>query len=216
VFKIKICGVRRPEDLPHIAAAGADAVGLNFYPQSKRYLTADEAARVTAAVPAGIARVGVFVNAPVDLILTAAENFQLDYIQLHGDEPPETIAALEWPVIRAFQLGRDGWPPIEQYLAECKQRGVLPAAVMIDAAGPAGQYGGTGKTADWQAIADWRSHIDLPLVLAGGLTPDNVAQAIKTVRPSAIDTASGVESKDGFKDAAATRSFVVAAHACGL
>jgi phosphoribosylanthranilate isomerase len=211
VFKIKICGIRRDEDLPHVAAAGADAVGLNFYQKSKRYLAADDAARVAAAVPSGIARVGVFVNAPVDAILTAAENFQLDYIQLHGDEPPETIAALEWPVIRAFQFGVAGWSPIKHYLSECNERGVLPAAVMIDALAPAGQFGGTGTTADWQSLVDWRSHIDLPLVLAGGLRPDNVAEAIALVRPTAVDTASGVESPDGFKDPALIRAFVTTA-----
>ena len=156
---------------------------------------------------------GVFVNSPVDFVLTTAESLHLDYIQLHGDEPPETIAALEWPVVRAFRFGLADWQPIEQYLAECKHRGVLPAAVMIDAPAPSGTYGGTGATADWQSLADWRSHIDLPLILAGGLTPENVADAIKLVRPTAVDTASGVESPDGFKDSDLVRSFVATARA---
>jgi phosphoribosylanthranilate isomerase len=212
VFQIKICGIRRPEDLPHIAAAGADAVGLNFYAGSKRYLAPQDAAAVAAAVPKGIARVGVFVNASTAEMLAVADQYRLDYLQLHGDEPPVQLAELRaWRVIKAFRFGDDGWAPIKQYLAECKRQGALPVAALIDAPAAAGDYGGTGTTADWQALANWRKQIDLPLILAGGLTPDNVAEAIKTVRPSAIDTASGVETPEGFKDPVATRNFVTSA-----
>jgi phosphoribosylanthranilate isomerase len=212
MFKIKICGVRRVEDLPHIAAAGADAVGLNFYVQSKRYLAPDEAAAVAEAVPGGVARVGVFVNASTPEMLAAAQEYGLDYLQLHGDEPPAQLAELRaWPVIKAFRFGDDGWTPIERYVAECKRHSALPVAVLIDAPGTGGSYGGTGTPAHWQELADWRSHIDLPLILAGGLTPDNVAGAIAVVHPSAVDTASGVESADGYKDNVATRNFVASA-----
>ncbi|MEX2140829.1 MAG: phosphoribosylanthranilate isomerase [Pirellulales bacterium] len=212
MFKVKICGVRRAEDLPHIAAAGADAVGLNFYPQSKRYLPLEEATSVAAAVPAGVARVGVFVNASTPEILAAAEQCRLVYLQLHGDESPFQLAELRaWPVIKAFRFRAEGWTPIEKYIAECKRHGVLPVAVLIDSPGTAGSYGGTGAAVDWQALADWRSHIDLPLILAGGLTPENVAEAISVVGPSAVDTASGVESPDGYKNAVATRNFVASA-----
>jgi phosphoribosylanthranilate isomerase len=208
VFQIKICGVRHPEDLPHIAAARADAVGLNFYNGSRRYLSPDNAVAVAAAVPKGIARVGVFVNASTAEMLAAAEQYKLDYLQLHGDEPPEQLAELRaWPVIKAFRFGDDGWTPIKQYLIECQRHGALPVAVLIDAPAAAGAYGGTGTTANWQALAGWRKHVDLPLILAGGLTPDNIAEAVKTVRPSAVDTASGVES-GGRKDRVATLNFV--------
>jgi phosphoribosylanthranilate isomerase len=212
VFRIKICGVRRAEDLPQIAAAGADAVGLNFYPGSKRYLTLDEAQAVADVVPKGLARVGVFVNSSTADMLAAVERCGLDYLQLHGDEPPEQLSELRArPVIKAFRFGAEGWAPIKQYLTECNRKGAIPAAVLIDAATAAGEYGGTGTPADWLPLAGWRMHLELPLVLAGGLKPSNVAEAIGRVRPSAIDAASGVEAEDGFKDAALTRDFVAAA-----
>jgi phosphoribosylanthranilate isomerase len=212
VFKVKICGVRRAEDLPHIAAAGADAVGLNFYAGSKRHLSPTDAEAVAAAVPKGLARVGVFVNASTTEILAAAEQHGLEYLQLHGDESPAQLAELRaWPVIKAFRFGDDGWASIEHYLIECKRHRSLPVAVLVDAPAAPGSFGGSGRTADWQALAGWRKHIDLPLILAGGLTPENVAGAIELVRPSAVDTASGVEAADGFKDAGATHSFVAAA-----
>ena len=212
MFKVKICGVRRAEDLPHIAASGADAIGLNFYPRSKRYLSPAEAAAVAAAVPAGISRVGVFVNASTPEVLAAAENLGLEYLQLHGDEPPEQLAELRaWPVIKAFRFVGGDWTPIERYISDCKRRGTLPVAVLIDAPAAEGEYGGTGSRVNWEAVAGWRSHIDLPLILAGGLTPENVAQAISVVGPSAVDTASGVESPDGYKNAVATRNFVASA-----
>jgi phosphoribosylanthranilate isomerase len=212
MFHIKICGVRRVEDLPHIASAGADAIGLNFYPQSKRYLMPEQAAVISAAVPKGVARVGVFVNASTADMLAAADKFQLDFLQLHGDEPPEQLAELHaWPVIKAFRFGDDGWIPVKQYLLECQRNGSLPLAVLIDALAAPGAYGGTGTKADWPSLAGWRSHIDLPLILAGGLTTANVAEAIGFVHPFAVDTASGVESADGYKDADLMRNFVATA-----
>ena len=212
MFRIKICGVRRAEDLPHIAAAGADAVGLNFYAGGKRYLSPNEAAAVADAVPKGLARVGVFVNASSAEMLAAAERYGLDYLQLHGDEPPAQLAELRTcPVIKAFRFGDEGWAPIKHYLIACKHHVSLPVAVLVDAPTASGAFGGTGTTADWQALAGWRKHIDLPLILAGGLRPDNVAGAIGLVRPSAVDTATGVEAASGFKDAEATRSFVASA-----
>ena len=211
MFRIKICGVRRAEDLPHISAAGADAVGLNFYPGSRRYLTHDEAEAVAAAVPHGLARVGVFVNASTEEMFAAVGRYGLDYLQLHGDERPDQFPGLSTiPVIKAFRFGPEEWTPIERYIAQCKVNCAHPAAILIDAPGR-GSYGGTGTRANWQALADWRKHIDLPLILAGGLQSENVANAIELVKPSAVDTASGVEGPDGFKDAAATRSFVTSA-----
>jgi phosphoribosylanthranilate isomerase len=212
VFKVKICGVRRVKDLPHIAAAGADAVGLNFYAGSKRYLSPADAEVVADAVPQGLARVGVFVNASTDDMLAAAVRYRLDYLQLHGDEPPEQLADLRAvAVIKAFRFGAEGWTPIKEYIAECRRHGSPLAAILVDAAGSDGAYGGTGASADWQALAGWRKHISLPLILAGGLTPENVSRAIELVNPSAVDTASGVEAANGFKDAGATRNFVASA-----
>jgi phosphoribosylanthranilate isomerase len=196
-------------DLPAIAAAGADAVGLNFYPQSKRFLSERVAGEIAAAVPHGLDRVGVFVNASSPQIVAAAQRYRLDYLQLHGDEPPEQLAELRaYPVIKAFRFGADCWQPIESYLIACKHRGALPVAVLVEGPAASDEFGGTGQTADWTALSDWRSHIDLPLVLAGGLTPENVAKAISVVHPFAVDTASGVETNSRHKDAVATRNFV--------
>jgi phosphoribosylanthranilate isomerase len=212
LFHVKICGVCHQGDLPAIAAAGADAVGLNFYPQSKRFLSEREADKVAAAVPHDLARVGVFVNATGAAMLASAQRFGLDYLQLHGDEPPEQLAELRaYPVIKAFRFGEAGWQPIESYLSACKQRGALPVAVLIDGPAANDEFGGTGRTADWAELSDWRSHVDLPLVLAGGLTAGNVAQAIERVRPSAVDTASGVEQSPRRKNDEAVRSFVASA-----
>ncbi len=128
-----------------------------------------------------------------------------DWVQLHGDETPEFVSRLKaklgLPVMRALRWGEEGSGPIDEYLQQCAALGCLPDAVLIDAH-VKGEYGGTGETADWEAIAQWRekSRFDIPLVLAGGLTAENVAQAIQIVRPDAVDTASGVESSPGHKD----------------
>jgi phosphoribosylanthranilate isomerase len=212
VFRIKICGVRRASDLAHIAAAGADAVGLNFYARSKRYLSPDDAPTVAAAVPPHIARVGVFVNASTAEMQEAAARYRLDFLQLHGDEPANQLAELApWPVLKAFRFDDDGWSPIEQFLVDCRRDRARLAAVLIDAPSPAGEYGGSGSTVDWRSLADWRSHLDVPLILAGGLTAANVGRAIELVRPAGVDTASGVEGVDGCKDASAVKSFAAAA-----
>jgi phosphoribosylanthranilate isomerase len=209
MFHVKVCGITRIEDARAAAAAGADAVGLNFYAGSKRCLDAAGAAAIRAELPSGVLPVGVFVNADAAEICRRFDELRLGLIQLHGDEPPEYLAQLGGrPVMRAFRMSLEGWPPIVRYLDECRQLGALPRLVLIDAFHP-GQYGGTGQTADWSRLAPWRSHLaGLPLVLAGGLTPENVAAAIEAVQPSAVDTASGVEQSPGIKDAARLTAFV--------
>jgi len=192
-------------------AAGADAVGFNFYPQSKRFLNDSRAVEVTSSITGDVAKVGVFVNTPVADVIHTADRCRLDVIQLHGDESPEYIQQLAGrPVLKAFRFGSDGWQPIERYLADCATIGVHLEGVLIDSF-QSNSYGGTGHRADWKALADWRSRLDLPLLLAGGLTPANVAEAIRIVRPTGVDTASGVESEPGRKDTALVREFVTAA-----
>jgi phosphoribosylanthranilate isomerase len=212
MFRIKICGITRPEDALAAATAGADAIGLNFYPRSARFVGEEQARRIAAAVPAGIARVGVFVNESADDIQRIFDRTPLDLIQLHGDEPPEFLCQLgDRPIIRVFRVGIAGLAAALAYLDRCRQLGVVPRMVLADAA--AGRsYGGTGEVADWSALsgypaADWHP----PLILAGGLTPENVAAAIRAVRPAAVDTASGVESSPGVKDAELMKRFVEAA-----
>jgi phosphoribosylanthranilate isomerase len=214
MFRIKICGITTPEDGAMIARAGADAVGLNFYPKSARSIALERAAEIIAALPAEMIKVGLFVNAAVDEVVRAFDHLALDLIQLHGDEPPEFLAALEGrPVMRAFRLGPDGLTPIERYLADCRDVGCLPKFVLIDAY-QKGSYGGTGQTADWSVAKAYPSEdaaVYPPLVIAGGLTPDNVGDAIRAVHPMAVDTASGVESSPGVKDPELVSQFVQAA-----
>jgi phosphoribosylanthranilate isomerase len=214
MFTIKICGVTTVDDALAVAAAGADAIGLNFYAGSPRFLPLERAQHVAANIPAKVLRVGLFVDAPAEVICGSYDALGLDLIQLHGDEPPEFLAELgDRPVMRAFRVGSDGLQPVVDYLARCRELGASPAMVLVDAF-VAGERGGTGKTADWDALVAERHLLgDVKLVLAGGLTPDNVADAIRRVRPDAVDTASGVESKPGVKDHDAVRRFVAAASA---
>ncbi len=193
--------------------SGADAIGFNFYPQSKRYIARDSALELIANIPDSVAKIGVYVNASVADMITNFDKLGLTLSQLHGDESPEFILQLDGrPVIKAFRFGPEGWDPIERYLSECNRLGIALQGVLIDSF-LTGSYGGTGHKADWTALAGWQSRIDVPLILAGGLTAANVTQAIQIVRSNGVDTASGVELKPGQKDAGLVREFVSAAHA---
>lgn len=213
MFRIKICGITSVADGLCVARAGADAVGLNFCLSSPRYIELGLAREIVAELPGCITRVGVFVNAPVAEVGRIAQELRLNYVQLHGDEPPEYLAQLaSLPVIRAFR-GNTDFRPVAAYLTACRSLGHPPAAILVDAF-QAGQYGGTGQSPDWSAVAKARvSWDDIPLVLAGGLQPTNVATAIERVRPMAVDTASGVESSPGRKAANQVANFVAAARA---
>jgi phosphoribosylanthranilate isomerase len=214
MFRVKICGITRVEDALAVARAGADAIGLNFYAQSPRFITTEFAQAVAHALAEashgeGVVRVGVFVNTPVDQIKQIAREAKLNAVQLHGDEPAEAIRDLvPLPVIRARRLDARGVGPIDADLEECRTLGRLPDALLVDAAA-AGSYGGTGQTVDWGLLTDharWTRGV--PLILAGGLRCENVAEAIRAVRPRGIDTASGVESAPGVKDHEKVAAFV--------
>lgn len=212
MFRIKICGITTVEDAQLTADAGADAIGLNFYAKSPRAIGLEQAQAIARVLPSTVVKVGLFVNASVEQIVHSFEAVPLDLIQLHGDEPPELLAALAGrPILRAFRLTEAGLSPVAAYLAACRQLGCTPHAVLLDAYRP-GHYGGTGETADWSAAASYVAEATPPpLVLAGGLTSENVAEAIRRVRPTAVDTASGVEAKPGRKDPARLRAFIQAA-----
>lgn len=209
MFRIKICGLTNTDDARLATEAGADAIGLNFYALSKRAVTPELAAEIADSMPEGVVRVGVFVNATHDEIDSICDRVQLDAIQLHGDERPEFLAAItRLPVVRAFRLGEDGPEHIHTYLSECEELECSPRLVLIDSH-LAGQYGGTGATGDWNVVADLAATLaERAIVLAGGLTPENVAEAIDTVLPAAVDTASGVEREPGRKDPLRVRAFV--------
>jgi phosphoribosylanthranilate isomerase len=225
LFRVKICGVTNPDDARLVAAAGADAIGLNFVAGSPRALDGAQARAVAAAVPAGVLKVGVFAGTDAAEIRRIVTAVGLDAVQLHGHlegagpavDPPVRCAELAGlKVIRAVRLetGTDPLADARRWLAEAVALGAAPDLVIIDAAVPrgtdAGHLGGTGATVDWAALASSRP-LGLPTALAGGLTPENVAQAIRASKTAAVDTASGVESRPGRKDPGKIRAFVAAA-----
>ncbi len=205
MFRIKICGVTSVGDAQMVSDAGADAIGFNFYAESKCHISPEVAREIAAGLPATVCRVGVFVNASSAEVLEISKYVGLDLIQLHGDEPPEFLNQLAGErIVRAFRC-RNGFQALHNYLDQCA---VQPEAVLIDAFDTA-QYGGTGQTLDWtQILAEKPLLGDIPLVLAGGLTPSNVVQAIRQARPSAVDTSSGVETRPGQKDMLLVTDFV--------
>ena len=232
MFRIKICGITNAEDAKIAVEAGAGAIGLNFYDQSPRHvteITASAIVRQARAMPGGdyapygmVACVGVFVNHSLPSVHNIGRRLLLTGCQFHGDETPEYIAGLVrltklpkdwWNVIRARRFDDSGVSGIAKDLAACEVLGRRPDAVLIDALSP-GRYGGTGETVSWVGLADHNKWLgDTPLILAGGLTPDNVAEAIRIVRPHAVDVASGVESAPGKKDPHKVRDFIQAAKA---
>jgi len=208
LFQIKICGITSGKDARFASLAGADAVGLNFYDKSPRCIDLAAAELVMPAIPDKVTKVGVFVNSGADEINEIAARLDLDFLQLHGDEPPEFLGNFaQHKIIRAFRCGDDGFSAIAQYLESCQALGRIPDAVLLDANQP-GQYGGTGQAIDWHSVAQCREVLlDVPLVLAGGLTPFNITEAIDAARPDAVDVASGVESAPASKDVMLIRAF---------
>jgi phosphoribosylanthranilate isomerase len=156
MFRIKICGVTCVEDAKAAVEAGADALGLNFFPTSCRYITIAQAEEICACLPPSITRVGVFVDASLHQMRELAERLRLDWLQLHGDEPPQYIPQLSpYRVMRAFRQRGSDFRHEVAYLDACRHQGVLPAAVLIDAY-QSGEYGGTGKTANWNSVPDFQ------------------------------------------------------------
>lgn len=197
-FLIKICGITTAADAEMVCDAGADAIGVNFWPGSKRHV-ADAAAQVLGAVPAGVLKFGVFVNASAAEVMEQARRFRLDRVQLHGDERPEDFRSVP-PSLLVRAIRVRGPESIDE-------AATWSAALFLYDAFVAG-YGGGGITAPWADIAADRRH---PFLLAGGLEPRNVAQAIVATRPVGVDVASGVEAAPGRKDQGKVRAFVTAA-----
>jgi len=215
VFRIKICGLRSVEDARIAIDAGADAIGLNFYGKSCRYVKPEMAKEIAAEIMSDAIPVGLFVNHSAEDIRTICHEVGLQVVQLHGDEPPEFLGQInrDYDIVRARRISEKGLVEISEDLQACAElSGSCPDALLLDAAAP-GQYGGTGKTISWLEIANHHDQLGIPLILAGGLTPENVAEAIRTVRPHGVDVASGVESSPGVKDKEKMRLFVAAARA---
>jgi len=189
--RVKICGITRAGDAARAVALGADAVGFVFWPRSPRVVSAAAAHSIASALPAWVARVGVFVNATPDDVVQVVQQVGLDVVQLHGGEAVYGYSALAVRLIKAVTLDSD---------ADVERAAALPAhvTVLVDATDPV-THGGTGRAADWSraaALARLR-----PIMLAGGLSAENAAAAVETVRPWALDVSSGVESAPGIKSA---------------
>lgn len=211
MFRVKICGIKTVEDALMASDAGADALGLNFYQHSPRCVSVEDAVRIAEAVPAEICRVGVFVNERADVIRSVVERVGLDWIQLHGDEPPQFLDHFsDIPLIRAFRCRDVGWEPIQSYLKQCCTGSVQPAAILLDAYA-ANAYGGTGHQLDWDNVARRQRSIgEIPTLLAGGLNVENVGSAISIARPTGVDVASGVEAEPGIKSKELVTRFIAA------
>jgi phosphoribosylanthranilate isomerase len=205
-LRVKICGVTGPEEARRVAELGADAVGLNFYFASPRYVDPSRAAAILRELPPFVEAVGLFVNVLLrEAVAALAPLPRVRCVQWHGDHP-EPPDASGYHLVPAFPVRDEAsLADITRYLDLCREVGRLPAAVLVDAHVP-GQYGGTGQKAPWRLLASFRPGV--PLVLAGGLTPDNVAEAVRLVRPYAVDVASGVESAPGVKDLDKVRRFI--------
>jgi phosphoribosylanthranilate isomerase len=207
VVRVKICGLTRIDEALACAAAGADWIGLNLHPGSPRYIQPQEAARIVAALPEPVAAVGVFVDRAAAEVARVAEQLHLGIVQLHGQEPPEDLIALDHlRVVRAFRLASaSDWRRVNEYLARAEALGRAPDAILIDSY-VAGQPGGTGVPIAEEALDGIppRHH----LILAGGLTPENVARRVARVRPWMVDVASGVENAPGRKDPALVTAFI--------
>ncbi len=197
MVRIKICGIKGLGDAMVAAAAGADMLGFNFYEPSPRYIEPGLARNIVFELAGRVKSVGLFVNPDFEHAKKVMAESGMDMIQLHGDEPPEFCEKFEWPVIKALRVGSaDDLVGIGDYKVH---------AMLIDSRSE--KYGGSGKTVDWELAAGARDKCD-KLMLAGGLTPENVAEAIDIVRPWAVDVASGVESEPGVKDLDKMEAFI--------
>ena len=203
---VKICGIRTGEQAEAIIDAGADALGINFYPKSKRFIARGEALPWLQEIGDAVPRVAVTVNASDDELKSIADSGGIDWIQLHGDESPNRVESLiqqGLPVFRALGVKDDTF---------LESAAAYPGSPLLHEAYAPTEYAGSGETMDWtlgaRAVEQWPNR---QIVLAGGLVPDNVAAAVAQVRPAGVDVASGVESEPGMKDLGLVRAFIEAA-----
>ncbi|WP_416190748.1 phosphoribosylanthranilate isomerase [Neisseria sp. CCUG12390] len=205
LIRTKICGITRPEDAKTAAALGADAIGLVFYEKSKRAVTAAQAREIVAALPPFVTVVALFVNETADKIREILCQVPVDVIQFHGDEDDGFCRQFERPYVKAVRVQS------AEDIQTASDKFPHARAVLFDAYHP-DEYGGTGLRFDWKLLADYRGK---PWILAGGLTPGNVADAVKISGAAAVDVSGGVESSGGIKDAAKMAAFLQAAAQAG-
>ena len=197
MVRVKICGLTRRQDIIDAVKAGADALGFVFSDRSKRVIGAGEAEKLVREVPAFVSRVGLFMDQEAAIIRDVLERVPLSLLQFHGREAPDFCRQFGLPYVKALSIGD------ERVLNRAEQDYADAAGLLLDSHAPGGP-GGTGEVFDWSEIPDIR----LPLVLAGGLTPENVGQAVRRVKPWAVDVSSGVEEAPGLKSAAKMQAFI--------
>ena len=195
---VKICGITRVEDALAATELGADAIGFIFWPGSPRFVDPYRARRIAAALPRLVRTVGVFVDQPADYIAGVANLVRLFAVQLHGDETPHAVAAVGRPAIKSIKAS-----------TSCLEQWPSNVTLLLDAHDPV-KKGGTGTPVDWNAAAAIAAR--RPMLLAGGLTPDNIADAIARVRPFGVDVSSGVETSPGVKNHARMQALFKAIH----
>ncbi len=197
-IRTKICGITRPEDAAAAAHLGADAVGLVFYPQSKRAVTPAQAAQIVAALPPFVSAVALFVNESADNIRAVLRQVPIDTIQFHGDEDDAFCRQFARPYLKAVRVRH------AEDIRTASSRFPNARAILFDAYHPQA-YGGTGQSFDWTLLARYTGK---PWILAGGLTPENAAEAVRISGAAAVDVSGGVESAAGIKDAAKIAAFL--------
>lgn len=201
MVKVKICGITDDEDARVAVEAGADALGFVMYRQSPRYVRPEAARAIVASLPPFIVPIGVFVNEEVDLVRKLMDDCGFALAQLHGDETASYCEALGRPAVKAVRLkDRSSLLAVAEFHGRAGVRGFVIDAFSDQA------YGGTGRTVDWTLAAEIAR--TAPILLAGGLTPDNVTDAVRSVRPYGVDVSSGVELRPGKKDPAKVKSFI--------
>lgn len=188
--RVKICGITRVEDGAAAAAGGADAIGLNFYPPSPRSVDVETAAAIRRALPPFVTAVGLFVNTAPEAVAESAEKVGLDMLQFHGDESPELCGGFGMPYLKAVRVD----DAVD--LRAQAQRYAGAAGLILDTPDEK-LWGGSGRIFDWDLVP---ADLSVPVVLAGGLTPENVAEAVRRLRPYAVDVSGGVEASPGIKD----------------
>ncbi|MGZ4960404.1 MAG: phosphoribosylanthranilate isomerase [Methylomonas sp.] len=196
--RVKICGFTRAEDAVYAGSLGVDAIGLVFYSSSPRFVSIEKAAEIARALPAFVSVVALFVDAEPSLIREVVSRVRVDCLQFHGDEHPDACRLYDKPYIKAIRM-REGVD-----IADLEKQYHDAAGLLLDAYHP-GVPGGTGSGFDWDLIPQ---SLILPIILAGGLTPDNVGQAVRAVKPYALDVSSGVEAGKGVKDADKMAAFI--------
>ena len=206
IVRSKICGITNVADAKSSVTAGADALGLVFYEPSPRYVTSSNAREIVDALPPFVTTVGLFVNAEADWVKQILNHVPLDLLQFHGDEPEQYCVQFNRPYIKAIRV-KEAEDIMQACIAYPSAQGLLLDTFVE------GIPGGTGLAFDWSLVP---AKLSMPIILAGGLTPENVAQAIAIVQPYAVDVSGGVEASKGIKDHAKVQRFLQAVRGCAM